>query len=33
VLTLDEWTRQVSSGVSLPNQVINEGRLIHDSGA
>jgi predicted nucleotidyltransferase len=33
VLTLDEWTRQVSSGVSLPNQIINEGKLIHDSGA
>ena len=33
VLTLDEWTRQVRSGVSLPNQIINEGRLIHDSGA
>ena len=33
VLTLEEWTRQVRSGVSLPNQIINEGRLIHDSGA
>ena len=30
---MDEWNRQIRSGVSLPNQIINEGRLIHDSGA
>jgi predicted nucleotidyltransferase len=33
VLTVDEWTRQLKSGISLSNQVLNEGRLLHESGA
>jgi predicted nucleotidyltransferase len=32
VLTVDEWTRQLKSGISLSNQVLNEGRLLHESG-
>ena len=33
VLTMDEWNRQLRSGISLPNHILNEGRLIHESGA
>ena len=33
VMTWKEWSRDVRSGVSLPNQIILEGRLLHDSGA
>jgi predicted nucleotidyltransferase len=33
VMTINEWARQVRSGVSLPNRVLLEGRLLHDSGA
>lgn len=33
VLTLEEWTRQLRSGVSLANAVVKEGKLIHESRA
>ena len=32
VMTMNEWSRQVRSGVSLPNRVLMEGRLLYDSG-
>jgi predicted nucleotidyltransferase len=33
VLTIDEWQRQIRSGVSLANIVESEGLLLHDSRA
>ena len=33
VLTSEEWSRQLRSGVSLANEVAREGKLIHDTGA
>lgn len=33
VMTSEEWSRQIRSGVSLANAVVREGRLIHDTGA
>ncbi len=33
VLTSEEWTRQLRSGVSLANAVVKEGKLIHESRA
>jgi uncharacterized protein len=31
VLTSEEWSRQLRSGVSLANAVVKEGKLIHES--
>ncbi len=33
VLTSEEWSRQLRSGVSLANAVVKEGKLIHESRA
>jgi uncharacterized protein len=33
VLTSEEWSRQLRSGVSLANAVVKEGKLIHESWA
>jgi predicted nucleotidyltransferase len=33
VLTSEEWTRQLRSGVSLANAVAKDGKLIHESRA